>query len=213
MLAACLSDWRGSPSHLGRFSRTLVDWTQARPVDWKRRLIWQLDAISSLTSDRRSSTEARTTLAKAVFEFEPGVLFEFEAAAVINLLEGSSTKLFRQSAAEWSPKELHILNRGIDALDLDRLDELERTGTELLPEPAEIDEPEFSSIRDLLIAIENDEELAGLARLARHVMARLTLPKPLTEPYEISVGGVSDISHRGPFDRCSSVSWPMTPTF
>lgn len=95
LLAACLSDWRGSPSHLGRFSRTLADWTQARSVAWKRRLIWQLDAISSLTSDRRSSTEARTTLAKAVFEFEPGVLFDYEAAAIINLLEGSATKLFR----------------------------------------------------------------------------------------------------------------------
>lgn len=70
-----------------------------------------------------------------------------------------------------------------------------------MPEPAEIDESEFSFIRDLLIAIENDEELAGIARLARHVMAGVTLPKPLTEPYEIPVGGVSDISHRGPFDR------------
>ena len=32
LLAACFSDWRGSPGHLGRFSRTLADWTQARSV-------------------------------------------------------------------------------------------------------------------------------------------------------------------------------------
>lgn len=201
LLAACRSDWRGSPSHLGRFSSTLADWTQARDVDWQRRLIWKLDAISSLTSDRRSSTEARITLAKAVFEFEPGILHEYSALAVLELLDGSSTKLFQYSATDWSPQNLHILSRGIDSLDLDRLEELERTGTELLPRPAEIDEPEFASIRDLLGAIENDEELAGLARLARHVMAGLTLPKPLTEPDEIPVGGVSDISNRGPFDR------------
>lgn len=208
LLAACRSDWRGSPSHLGKFSKTLSDSMQALSENWLQQLAWKLDAVSALTSDQRSSTPARITLTKAIFETEHGELFDEAAQTVVNLLDGNSTKLFELHETgipadvfrHWGP-HLLLLSRCIDSLDLDRLEELERTGTGLLPEPAEIDEPEFSSIRDLLGSIEKDEELAGLARLARHVMAGLTLPKPLTEPDEIPVGGVSDISNRGPFDR------------
>lgn len=199
LLAACRSDWRGSPAHLGRFAATLADAMQTGRTEWLRQLVWKLDAVSSLASDRRSSTPARITLAKAVFEVGAGELFDEAAASVVNLLDGSSTKLFQLHQA--GTTGLQILNRCLDAFEPARLEEFARTGTDVLPQPANIEEPELSSVRDLLGTLDDDEELGGLARLARHVMAGLTLPKPLAEPDEIPVGGVSDITNRGPFDR------------
>jgi len=169
---------------------------------WLRDLAWKLDAVSCLPHDRRASTEAKITLARAIFQHTVVPVPKAEFERIFELLDGNSIKLFRNQSGDRSEfpwrADFNLLSRCIDAFDLNRLEEFERSGTELLPEPAEIEEPEFSSVRDLLGAIENDEELAGLAR---HVMAGLTLPKPLTEPDEIPVGGVSDISNRGPFDR------------
>lgn len=213
LLAACRSDWRGSPAHLGKFAKVLADamfgghdeWIYGSHDEWLKALAWKLDAVSSLPEARRSTTTARIALARAVFETVREPMTAAAAHSVANLLRGSSIKLFatntgQAAGPDWM-SDLILLSRCIDRVDLNRLEEFERTGTDLLPRPAEIDEPEFSSIRELLGSIEHDEELAGLARLARHVMAGLSLPRPLTEPEELPVGGFSDISHRGPFDR------------
>ena len=39
------------------------------------------------------------------------------------------------------------------------------------------------------------------AGFARQLMAAVTLPRRLADPEEIAMGGVSDISNRGPLDR------------
>jgi hypothetical protein len=205
LLAACRADWRGSPRHLGQFAKRLAIEMQKLEAGWLKSLAWKLDAISALPDEWRSTTSGRITLAHAIFDSPIVPMPEAFARSVAELLVGNSTKLFAdqsgdQSADPWKA-DLILLSRWIDRADLDRLEELKRTGTDLLPTPAEIDEPEFTSMRQLLGSIENDEELAGLASLARHVMAGLSLPRPLNEQDEIPVGGVSDITNRGPFDR------------
>src|SRR6185369_9902716 len=40
-----------------------------------------------------------------------------------------------------------------------------------------------------------------LARAARDLMAAIRLPRRLAEPEEMAIGGVADISNRGPLDR------------
>ena len=205
MIAGCRSDWRGSPGHTGRFSKILAVAIQSPGFEWLRDLVWKLDAVSSLPETRRGTTSGRTTLARAVFESAKKTVSPPVAAAIADLLKGNSKKLFQGRSDEYTAfswkSDLQLLSRCFDTVDFDRLDEFERTGTDLLPQPADIDEPEFTSIRQLLGSIENDEELAGLASLARHVMAGLSLPRPISEPDEIPVGGVSDITNRGPFDR------------
>lgn len=205
LLAGCRADWRGSPRHLGRFSTVLATEMQKRRDGWLKALAWKLDAFSGLPEEWRSTTSGRITLARAVFHDLKEPPPQPVTRSIRDLLNGSSTKLFElrldeHTALSWK-SDLILLSRCIDEVDLDRLEEFERVGTDLLPTPAEIDEPEFTSIRQLLGSIEKDEELAGLASLARHVMAGLSLPRPLSEPDEIPVGGVSDISNRGPFDR------------
>jgi hypothetical protein len=56
-------------------------------------------------------------------------------------------------------------------------------------------------LRALLERLKTDEELGGLARLARSLLAALTLPRAVSEHEDLPLGGVSDITNRGPFDR------------
>jgi hypothetical protein len=46
-----------------------------------------------------------------------------------------------------------------------------------------------------------DQELSGLAKLARDLMAVVYLPRHVSDPEELPVGGFSDISNRGSPDR------------
>lgn len=43
--------------------------------------------------------------------------------------------------------------------------------------------------------------IRGVAAIARHVMAVLSLPRPLDAPDDLPQGGVADITNRGPLDR------------
>ena len=56
-------------------------------------------------------------------------------------------------------------------------------------------------MRQLIARLQDDEELGGLARIARHMMAAIHLPRAISDREDLPVGGVSDISNRGPLDR------------
>jgi hypothetical protein len=57
-------------------------------------------------------------------------------------------------------------------------------------------------VRRLLMELrQGDPELAALAKLAQDVLAAVHVPRALTARLDLPVGGVSDISHRGPLDR------------
>ena len=77
------------------------------------------------------------------------------------------------------------------------------TGLEQEVKPAPV-EPELTSgqrVRSLLTELNDDDELGGVARLARQLLAAIALPRPLAEPDDLPLGGVSDIANRGALDR------------
>src|SRR5206468_4326653 len=74
----------------------------------------------------------------------------------------------------------------------DRLELREKTGLEQLPEPESIASSSVESLRALLERLKSDEELGGIARLARSLLAALTLPRAVSEPQDLPLGGVSD---------------------
>lgn len=77
-----------------------------------------------------------------------------------------------------------------------------RTGLDALPEAApEIGLPRGERARRLLEALAADEQLSGLARVVRDLMAALRLPRVLTQVDELAIGGAADIGNRGPLDR------------
>ncbi|GEM_PF-1470998 len=55
--------------------------------------------------------------------------------------------------------------------------------------------------RRLLEQLSDDNELSGFARLAKQLIAAISLPRTLSEPDELQIGGVSDISNRGHLDQ------------
>lgn len=77
-----------------------------------------------------------------------------------------------------------------------------KTGLEALPQEAEIDDIELTaSVRELLHLLKDDAGHAGIAALARDVMAALTFPRRPEEDAELPEGGFSDLTNRGSPDR------------
>jgi len=55
--------------------------------------------------------------------------------------------------------------------------------------------------RRLIARLHQDPELGGIARIAHQLLAAIHLPRSLSDREDLPVGGVSDISNRGPLDR------------
>ena len=76
------------------------------------------------------------------------------------------------------------------------LDDVVIPTAELVPQ-----EHPSTLVRRLLDQLQSDAELSGIARAARQLMSVVTLPRPIEQPDELPLGGVSDITNRGPLDR------------
>lgn len=75
-----------------------------------------------------------------------------------------------------------------------------RTGLEDIPEAPVPDLPEADN-SDLLTELSRAPQTAGLANLAKHIIAALNIPMHTQGSSDQSFGGVSDITNRGNFDR------------
>ncbi len=76
-----------------------------------------------------------------------------------------------------------------------------RTGLEEVPAEAEVETPTSLRVQELLQELLQDQELSGLARLARNLLAAVYVPRPISSRDDVPVGGVSDLSNRGSLDR------------
>lgn len=76
-----------------------------------------------------------------------------------------------------------------------------RTGLEEPPPPAPLDLPNEAPPADLLEQLAHDSDTAGLARLAQRLVAALHIPLHAQGSSDLPLGGVSDITNRGDFDR------------
>ena len=52
----------------------------------------------------------------------------------------------------------------------------------------------------MIAGLDNDQELGGMS-IARQLLAAIHLPRSLSDRDDLPVGGISDISNRGPLDR------------
>lgn len=97
--------------------------------------------------------------------------------------------------------DLGCLRWGLRHFDPDRLEFQLRTGLDDAPQPAPVEPPPLESARSLIRSLADDPELGGVARLAQLLLAAVQLPRALSDPDELPVGGLSDIANRGPLDR------------
>ncbi|MEK7865424.1 MAG: hypothetical protein AAB434_01990, partial [Planctomycetota bacterium] len=121
---------------------------------------------------------------EGAFEIDPASTATISQETFIRLLEG--TRGIRSRLESLAP----------GAIDL-RL----RTGLDAVPKAAPVEPPASVGVRSLLSKLRDDRELSGLARLAQNLMAAVHVPRSLSEPEELPLGGYSDLANRGPLDR------------
>lgn len=94
-----------------------------------------------------------------------------------------------------------VLASNLHDWDQDNLQQRRQTGVafDIQPPESPIEEP--LQARELLSSLQEDAELGGFARLARSLVAAISLPRSLETAQDIPAGGVSDISNRGQLDQ------------
>ncbi len=159
--------------------------------------------VSRLPKEMRSN-DNRTLILLNVFKYSPNYLTPADDARRHLYVFGGD--IF----TNWVKSQiLHDHNRvaeSIEALSLFPdwvdLEELLHTGLEQIPEPASLPIPEpIPSNDDLLTQLAQDPQTAGLARLTKRLIAALNIPPHTQGASDQPLGGVSDISNRGDFDR------------
>ena len=95
---------------------------------------------------------------------------------------------------------LLFMREGLAALDADELHQRIKTGLPRELNPADDIAPNERA-RALIQTLLNDEELGGIARLARDLLAVVHFPRAISEPDNLPLGGVSDITNRGNLDQ------------
>ena len=163
-------------------------------------VLLHLDRVRSILPDMRPDPQAIAELAGVVFETvrPPELPVDDILETLLSPVDvGASMPL---TAGKWL-WELRLLEPGLKHLDADTFSMRFQTGldTEILP--ADVEEPLAQKIQRLFSRLDDDEELSGIARLARNLMAVVNLPRPLDDSDDVPVGGVSDISNRGSLDR------------
>ena len=88
---------------------------------------------------------------------------------------------------------------------VEQLDQLLKTGIAddiKAPEDELLDElqDQRAQARGLLEQLSDDAQLSGFARLTKQLIAAITLPRTLSEPDDLQMGGISDIANRGRLD-------------
>lgn len=81
----------------------------------------------------------------------------------------------------------------------EELKNLLETGIKKVPLPSPLEEEEIPV--DLLTALAEDPRTLGLARLSKRLLAAIHIPMRTVGVSDLPLGGVSDITNRGDFDR------------
>ncbi len=211
LIAACRDSWSKVPTLLKTKSTfTVFASEEIRLLDRIHNIPWELRTGTSAkaelsamifeTTSHRTSTEVAEAVVEALAD---GIAVRREHRlhlSVHQMLDGLRSAA-RHPTANQILADLKPLRGGLARFDVEAFKLRLETGLEEIVAPAEVDEPLATRIRKLFRRLESDEEFAGMVRLARNMLAMVHLPRPLVQPDEIPVGGVSDITNRGSLDR------------
>ena len=207
LLAACRDGWPGESHRLGTIAGSLATLGRGEFPDWLGKLFQQLDAVRALPDELRTTSSAKADLAEMVFE-ECRIRTSIEDAEAIRWALSSYLSpetLTPQSDSlqglEGILRDLRCLFDGMKKFDAEKLKLRKRTGLDQLVRPADFELPPAEMARRLITRLHDDQELGGMARIARQLLAAMHLPHALSDHEDLPVGGVSDITNRGSLDR------------
>ncbi len=215
LMSACRDNWLGE----GRDVISLVDALAIKPTAttrmWAEEVVHRLHRVSELPRELRTNAQAKAELAAIVFERFP-VKSQTVSSEVVLAAWNEGLTIVDPSderTPEWTGGPLTVtlqaMADGLDRVDAESLAVRLRTGLDTLPtrlelplyeQPEELVEPPLT-VRELLDEQKDDAELGGLVRLARNLMAVVHLPRAIVDHEDLPMGGVSDITNRGPLDR------------
>ncbi|HEX5104437.1 MAG TPA: hypothetical protein VFV87_11530, partial [Pirellulaceae bacterium] len=205
LLAACRDNWTEAPSR-----RVLLEAELAASggQDFEEFAADVLNKLTEVNWHRhrfRAETGGTAGLAEAIFEDAPGRYPREQSLALLEHLRRGLTEGDRQGQSESALEELlhslGCLRWGLMRFDPQSVQLRLQTGLDDLPRKAPVEPPPPSSARDLITALQDDPDLGAVARLAQLLLAAVHLPRAISDPDALPVGGVSDISNRGPLDR------------
>src|SRR6266404_3785867 len=165
----------------------------------------ELRKLRGLPADLLTGLNAKSLLAEIVFE-SAKVERQTEASEILRGLNGPfcDAELNSADGESWTSAQvghLFMIARGLKPHSAETLRLRLVTGLDALPDAADVEVSPADQARKLLEELSRDEEHAGLARAARELMAAIRLPRRLAEHEELAIGGVADLSNRGPLDR------------
>jgi hypothetical protein len=170
-----------------------------------RAALEQLKRLSTFPSELTSGVKAKCILAEAIFETAKVERF-ITAASVLSGMKEPFTDSELNDNLE-NPRDanlvrqLHIVAEGLKLHTAESLQLRIRTGLDALPKEVDADLPVAERARRLIDDLSRDREYGAVARAARELMAAVRLPRRLAQREELAVGGISDITNRGPLDR------------
>ncbi len=210
-LAASRDPWSGSLLGAWKASMRELDeeWlARLLPDRWLDTVSRELAKVHGLSPSWRRSLRHKGVVAEVCFEDSETLSTPAHAQAVVNLLEMGfvppepTPTCDAEEAARGFVVGIRPLLEGFPELEEARLDTRMRTGLDAVPGKAALAEQALATqVRSLLDALEGDPEWAGLARLARHLMASVHVPRALGDLEELPLGGFSDLTNRGSLDR------------
>ncbi|MCP3915295.1 MAG: hypothetical protein GY711_07050 [bacterium] len=216
LLMACRSGWRDTRTFRD-LERKLQDvvvgveppGSQSRDQRLAMLASPRLDALERIgqlprelrTSAARSLLVANLTR-RAEHEYPPETACELVRQFVeVVPLEGFLATSAGEEDVFRLARDLEGLGPTLEELDTHELEHLLRTGLAAAPLAAPLDLDDFERVRSVLESLRADPRREGLASVARDIMAAVHLPRRVSEREEMPLGGVSDITNRGPLDR------------
>ena len=211
LLAAC-RDQRDDVSLVAReFHRYLArpEITATADSPWVPSLLAGLSAIGHLPAEHRNSLESRALLAGILLEDVRDRLDPATSQRVLRILregwpltgDNAPPEFGGPRASEAVARELTEMHRVVNGLEADELAQRLTWGFDGDLQAPDLELPLKQTAAGLLRQLEDDTEFHGIAAIARSLQAVFEIPRPMLHPEELPVGGISDLSNRGPLDR------------
>ncbi len=219
VLSACRKNW----SEPGGGAQRLDAWIDSyddsawggMSIEHSRQMLRrQLDAVHEIAEKAAFAPQAAANVLEAVFSARDPHLSQEDGKQVVGMFQSDEAALeihqrtLLLGVGTSSMGQFETIRNVIAAIsDAPGQDAefSEKTGLPTELSPAKIDDlPFVERVRALVEALQEDDknaELAGLARIAQTLSAVVRLPRPVSEPEELPLGGYSDIANRGNLDR------------
>lgn len=206
LLAACRGKFPSVPATVQAMLPARGRLIHALGVQQHTAAVAILSRLQNLAPELIAQTRGKILLATTVFE----TATRFSPIESAMIAEGLASTFSDEELNTLPPgftpvdvvQSLRNLSEGVRPHTAESLLLRLRTGLDALPKEAPaLELPSQDQAQRLLATLATSDHLAGLARVARDLMAALHLPRVIAQADDIPTGGASDLGNRGSLDR------------